>query len=175
MDREVLSGPVTAFLERLDDVRAVFNDAVAALVARDIDPQVRPLPEDYLPLHFSCPDDGTRLRLARDLATGHHAVATCKCGKDYRFDLGGSPLGLGELADTGRWSPDVSLPVHHNDQASGWIVGRSTALYGLVLNDVIEKVMGSRPIPGWIPPELLTGPRPGDSESTLLVDYLLGA
>jgi hypothetical protein len=44
-----------------------------------------------------------------------------------------------------------------------------------VLNDVIEKVMGSRPIPGWIPPELLTGPRPGDSESTLLVDYLLGA
>jgi hypothetical protein len=174
MERDVLTGAMNAFLERLDDVRTVFNEAVADLVARDIDPQVRPLPEEYLPLHFSCPDDGTRLRLARDLGTGHHAVATCRCGTEYRFDLGGSPLGLGELAESSRWSPDVSLPVHHNDQASGWVVGRSTALYGLVLNTVIEKVMGGRPIPGWIPPDLMTGPRPGDSESTLLVEYLLG-
>jgi hypothetical protein len=101
MERDVLTGPVNAFLERLDDVRAVFNEGVAALVVRDIDPQVRPLPEDYLPLHFSCPDDGTRLRLTRDLGTGRHAVATCKCGTEYRFDLG-DPLGLGELATTGR-------------------------------------------------------------------------
>ena len=154
---------------------AVFNEAVAELVALDIDPQVRPVDEDYLPLHYSCPTDGSRLRLTHDRSDGHHGVATCRCGTTYRFDLGRSTLGLGELATTGRWSPDVSLPVHHNDQASGWIVGRSTALYGLVFNAVVEKVMGGRPIPAWIPPELSSGPAAGESDApTLLLEYLLG-
>ena len=174
MDRGVFTAPMDAFLGRLDEVIVVFNEAVAELVDLDIDPQVRPLPEDYLPLHYSCPADDTRLRLSRDRSAGHHAVATCGCGTDYRFDLGSDPIGLGELAATGRWSPDVSLPVHHNDQASGWVVGRSTALYGIVLNTVIDKVMGGRAIPGWIPPDLLSGPRPGDPGASLLVEYLLG-
>jgi hypothetical protein len=173
VDGGVLTEPLNTFLERLDDVRAVFNEAVADLVAREIDPQVRPLPEDYLPLHFSCPEDGARLRLTHDRSSGHHAVGACRCGTAYRFDLGSDPMSLGELAATRRWSPDVSLPVHHNDQASGWIVGRSTALYGLVLNAVVAKVLGGRPIPGWIPPQLMSGPRPGSTAPSLLVDYLL--
>ena len=169
VDRGVLTASLDAYLERLDDVVAVFNQAVDELVAADVDPQVRPLSRDHLPLHYSCPADGTRLRLTRD---GADAVATCRCDTTYRFDL---RHGLGELAATGRWSPDVSLPVHHNDQASGWIVGRSTALYGLVLNAVIAQVMGGRPIPGWIPPELTSAPRPGSEPPTLLVEYLLGS
>jgi hypothetical protein len=170
MDDGVLTASLDAYLERLDDVIAVFNEAVDELIALDVDPQVRPLGEDHLPLHYSCPADGIRLRLTR--RDGHVAVATCRCETTYRFDLEG---GLGELGTTGRWSPDVSLPVHHNDHASGWIVGRSTALYGLVLNAVIAKVMGGRPIPGWIPPDLSSGPQPGSEPPTLLVDYLLGA
>jgi len=168
LERGVLTASLEAYLERLDDVVAVFNEAVEALIAADVDPQVRPLPKDHLPLHYSCPADGSRLRLTRD---GSDAVATCRCGTAYRFDLHD---GLGELAATGRWSPDVSLPVHHNDQAGGWIVGRSTALYGLVLNTVITEVMGGRPIPAWIPPDLTSAPRPGSEPPTLLVDHLLG-
>jgi hypothetical protein len=174
MDRNILTASLDAYLERLDDVIAVFNEAVEELIALDIDPQVKPLEDDHLPLHYSCPKDGTRLRLTHDRSDGSAAVATCRCGVAYRFDLGRSTPGLGELAGTGRWSPDVSLPVHHNDQAGGWIVGRSTALYGLVLNSVIERVLGGRPIPGWIPPELSSGPRPGSEPPTLLVEYLLG-
>ena len=174
VDSGVLTASLDLYLERFDDVIAVFNEAVAELVALDIDPQVRPVDEDYLPLHYSCPTDGSRLRLTHDRSDGHHGVATCRCGTTYRFDLGRSTLGLGELATTGRWSPDVSLPVHHNDQASGWIVGRSTALYGLVFNAVVEKVMGGRPIPAWIPPQLSSAPQPGSPAPTLLLEYLLG-
>jgi hypothetical protein len=168
IDRGVLTASLEAYLERLDDVVAVFNEAVDELIAQDVDPQVRPLAKDHLPLHYSCPADSTRLRLSRD---GSDAVATCRCGTTYRFDL---RRGLDELSATGRWSPDVSLPVHHNDQASGWIVGRSTALYGLVLNAVIAEAMGGRPIPGWIPPTLTSVSRPGSEPPTLLVDHLLG-
>jgi hypothetical protein len=168
LDRGAFTASLDAYLERLDDVVAVFNEAVDELVAADVDPQVRPLPKDHLPLHYSCPADGTRLRLRRD---GGDAVATCRCGTSYRFALDG---GLAELGASGRWSPDVSLPVHCNDLASGWIVGRSTALYGLVLNAVVTKVLDGRPIPGWIPPDLSSAPRPGSEPPTLLVDHLLG-
>lgn len=168
LEQGAFTESLEAYLERREDVVAVFNEAVAELVAQDVDPQVRPLPEDHLPLHYSCPTDGTRLRLS--LVDGA-AAATCRCGTGYRFDLGG---GLGELGATGRWSPDVSLPVHCNDAASGWVVGRSTALYGLVLNAVIDRVLGGRPIPGWIPPDLSSAPRPGSEPPTLLVDHLLG-
>lgn len=172
LDEGVLTSSVNAYLENIDDVIAVFNEAVAELSSQDVDPQVRPLDADYLPLHFSCPQDGSRLRLTHDRTGGHFGVATCGCGTSYRFDLGRTTMSLGELATVGRWSLDVSLPIHHNDQASGWIVGRSTALYGLVLNAVTERVLGGRPIPGWIPPDLTSGPRPGSQSDSLLVAYL---
>lgn len=172
LEHGVLTHSLDKYLACLDDVIAVFNETVAALTAQDIDPQVRPLNPDYLPLHFSCPQDGQRLRLAHEIDGGHFAVATCPCGTTYRFHLGATTPSLGELAETGRWSADVSLPVHHNDCSSGWIVGRSTALYGLVLNAVIARVLGGRPIPGWIPPDLMTGPQPGSPADSLLVEYL---
>lgn len=174
LDRGLLTASVNDHLERLDDVIAVYNEAVAELCALDIDPRVRPLTPEHLPLHLSCPHDGTRLRLAH-LRSGrdHFAVATCRCGTTHRFHLGRGTVGLGELAGTGRWSPDVSLPIHLNDHAGGWVAGRSTALYGLVLNAVVARVMGGRPIPGWVPPELGHGRPPADGGDSLLVEYLL--
>lgn len=174
LDRGLLTASVNAYLERLDDVIAVYNEAVAELCALDVDPRVRPLTPEHLPLHLSCPHDGTRLRLAHLRTTrDHFAVATCRCGSTHRFHLGRGAMSLGELAGTGRWSPDVSLPVHLNDLASGWVAGRSTALYGLVLNAVVARVLGGRPIPGWIPPELGHDRPPVDGEDSLLVEYLL--
>lgn len=168
-----LTSSLNGYLERLDDVVAVFNEAVGDLVANDIDPQVAPLADDYLPLRYACADDGTRLVLRHErVGADHFATATCRCGTKHRFHLGSRTLGLGELEATGRWSPDVSLPIHHRDVASGWIVGRSTALYGLVMNSVVEKVLAARPIPGFVPPELLENASSEPSGISLLVDYL---
>jgi hypothetical protein len=49
---------------------------------------------------------------------------------------------------------DVTLPAYLNDHFSGAVVGRSSALYGLVLNATLEKVLRRHPIPVLIPPEL---------------------
>jgi hypothetical protein len=85
------------------------------------------------------------------------------------FDLGRDGTDLAKLVATGRWSIDVSMPLHHNDLASGWVAGRSTALYGLAFNEVLERVFGRRPIPMLVPRDL-----PADSapEETLLVLWL---
>ncbi len=168
-----LTPSLNTYLAALDQVVAVFNETVADLVANDIDPQVAPLGDDYLPLRYSCPGDGARLVLRHDRERDDHfATATCRCGATYRFHLGIGTMSLGELEDTGRWSPDVSLPIHHREVASGWIVGRSTALYGLVMNEVIERVLADRPIPGFIPPDLLEDAAPDPPGVSLLVDYL---
>jgi len=165
----LLVASVEEYLARIDEVVEVFNAAVARLVADDVDPQVRPLGADYLPLRYSCPRDGTRLRLDRDGA-GLRAVATCRCGTRYEFELGDPPQ-LDQLRASGRWSIDVSMPVHHNDLASGWVGGRSTALYGIVFNEVLMKVLGRRPLPVLLPAHLR--PERGEEE-TLLVGYLAG-
>lgn len=167
----LLVDAVQEYLVNLDDVVRVFNDAVAELLAQGIDPQVRPLPPDYLPLRFSCPRDNTRLRLARERrGRDVFAAATCRCGETYTFHLGGDGATLEELAATGRWSIDVSMPVHHNDLASGWIAGRSTALYGLVFNEVLSRVLGRTPIPVLVPGTLADA---DGSEESLLVRHLL--
>jgi hypothetical protein len=164
----MLVASVEEYLARIDEVVEAFNAAVARLVADDVDPQVRPLRPDYLPLRYSCPRDGTRLRLDREGAP-LRAVATCRCGTRYEFELGDPPR-LDELRASGRWSIDVSMPVHHNDLASGWVGGRSTALYGIAFNEVLTTVLGRRPLPVLLPARL---PPDGEGE-TLLVGYLAG-
>ena len=54
---------------------------------------------------------------------------------------------------------------------SGWIAGRSSGVYGLVLNVVIERVLERSPVPAYLPPGLA-----GDAghPESLLVAYLTG-
>ena len=71
----------------------------------------------------------------------------------------------------------MSLPIHHNQIASGWVVGRSTALYGMVLNEVMERTLGLDPIPGFIPAELggeVDGSASRAYGDSLLLEYLVG-
>ncbi len=139
---------VETLLNVLPDVIAVFNEAVAGLRRRDVDPQVTPLPDDYLPLHHSCEVDGRRLRLSHRVDThDHHAVARCKCGNEHSFHLGTERLGLGELAEAGRWSLDVSFPLFLDDMVSGFVAGKSSTLYLLVMNEVLRRVFGATPVP----------------------------
>lgn len=174
--RGLLTNTLNEYLANIDEVVTVFNAAVENLIALDIDPQVRPIPAEYLPLHYSCSKDGTRMRLAHERSgTDHFAAATCsRCDTRYRFHLGNGSLSLGELEATERWSLDVSMPVFHNDIASGWVAGRSTALYGLVFNEVLKKVLGRRPIPALVPPQFTAPHTEAEAamESTLLIDYL---
>jgi hypothetical protein len=169
----MLEPAVDGVLNEIDDFIAVFNTQVAALISADIDPCVHALPDDYLPLHFSCPRDGLRRRLARHREGADHlAVAACRCGTTYRFHLGAHRLSVAELAATGRWSVDVCLPLFVDRLVSGMVVGRSSASYGLVLNQVATTVLGTSPVPMLVPADLPEAmPHPDHSNSTLF-DYL---
>jgi hypothetical protein len=153
----LLTEAIDDTVDRIDDVVTVFNAAIDSLAAADVDPQVRPLGPDYLPLHYSCDRDGRRCALIHERqGTDHYAVTTCLCEAVYRFHLGSGSLSIGELAETGRWSTDVTLPMYLNDLASGVVAGQSSALYGLVLNEVMEKVLARRAIPMLVPKDLST-------------------
>lgn len=152
-NRGLLTEPLRRAVAHVDDVVRVFNGAREALVARDVDPLVRPLAGDYLPLRYSCPACGTRRALTRERrGSDEFAVNVCRCGEVHRFHLGGDRLD--ELLDSGRWSPDVTLPCYFNSLMSGVVGGRSSAVYGLVLGEVMEKVLGERPVPMLVPPDL---------------------
>lgn len=173
--RGLLVDSVAAYIERIDEVVSVFNRTVERLVAQDIDPQIRPLREDHLPLWFACPQDGTRLRLNRRESAGQTlASATCRCKTEYSFRLGAHPIDLSELLATERWGIDVSMPVHHNRLASGWVGGRSSVLYALVFNAVLTEVFGQQPIPVLCPSDLGTAAETGQEPETLLLHYLRG-
>lgn len=171
----LLTSVIEEFINHLPAVVKVFNGAVEALVKQDIDPQVKPLPENYFPLRYSCDGDNTRLRLQHQVDDGgdHFAAATCRCGKAYRFFLGNRTLSLSEITGTDRWSPDVCLPIFLNDFVSGQVAGKSSALYGLVLNAVLEEVLARRPIPILVPASLGKENEPGHVDS-LIYNYLNG-
>ncbi len=173
LDGGLLVAQVDYVLNRLPQVVAVFNAAHAALVAQDIDPQVPPLADDYLPLNVSCPADNRRLRLRHEVAQGDHfAAARCHCGADYRFYLGHDTLSVADLGATGRWSPTVCLPIFLTPLVSGLVVGRSSALYGLAFNEVLRQALDWTPLPMYVPAGL-GGPAAGTPDS-LLYHYFYG-
>jgi hypothetical protein len=155
-----LIAQIDHFLNRLPQVVSVFNATIAALQAADVDPQVVPIGDDYLPLNYSCPVDHQRLRLRHQIEQGDHfAGARCHCGAEYRFYLGRDTLSMATLAQTQRWSPTVCLPMFLTPLVSGLVVGRSSALYGLVFNEVLRQALDWTPVPLYVPAELgVAGP-----------------
>jgi hypothetical protein len=155
LDRGILLDEVNLFVNRIADVVQVFNKAIQTLVQKGIDPQVKPLPEHYLPLFLSCEVDNKRLRFHHAIdGNDHFAVAACKCGQDYRFYLGNGTLSVAEIARTSRWSPDVCFPIFLNRLVSGFVAGKSSAIYLLVMNQVLRKALDGTPVPIFIPENL---------------------
>jgi hypothetical protein len=177
LEEEDLTEQVVACLNVLPRAIEVFNRTLFDLRERGIDPLLHPLADDYLPLRISCASDGTRLPLRRhDGADGAYAVATCRCGTTYRFRLGRRELSFDQIAETHRWSPDVLLPTLLNDLASGVVAGKSSAIYGMVLNRVLREALDKEPIPMLVP-ESLTSPDTDDTRlvaDSLMVSYLMG-
>ena len=177
LEERDLTEQVEACLNALPRVIEVFNRAVLYFRERGIDPLLRPLADDYLPLHISCASDATRLPLRRrDEPGGAYAVATCRCGATYRFRLGRRELSFDEIVQTHRWSPDVLLPTLVNDLASGVVAGKSSAIYGMVLNRVLREALDKEPIPMLVPEGLTSRPPAGTRlvADSLMVSYLLG-
>jgi hypothetical protein len=167
---------VEACVNALPRVIEVFNGALSDLRTAGVDPLLHPLPDDYLPLHVACEADYTRLSLRRrDGMAGTYAVARCKCGASYRFRLGRDHLSIAEITRTRRWSPDVLLPVFLNHLASGVVGGRSSAVYGMVLNRVLREALGEEPIPMFAPESLVSedGVGTAPTAESLVVSYLL--
>jgi hypothetical protein len=152
LDSRVILAEVDLFMNRIEDIVKVFNEAIQSLVQAGVEPQVRPLAEHYLPLFISCEVDDKRLRLYHHIdGDDHFAVTVCKCGQEYRFHLGRSTLSISEIAQTGRWSPDVCFPIFFNDLVSGYVGGKSSAIYLMVMNNVLRKVLDKTPVPILIP------------------------
>ena len=155
LDKPYLLETVNLFLNRVGEIVDVFNEARQTLIQAEIDPQVRELEADYLPLFYSCEIDNRRLRLVHHIDGGDHfAVCNCKCGQEYKFHLGKNTLSVAEIARTGRWSPDVCFPIFYNDLVSGFVAGKSSALYLLILNEVLRKVLDKKPVPMLVPESL---------------------
>lgn len=173
IERGWLTVALEDMLDVLPDVIATFSDRVTSLRAEGIDSAVGVLPPDYLPLYFSDPADGARLRLRHRIdGADHYAVAEAKSGRTYKFFLGTRRLRIDALAATRRWSPDVTLPMLANALFSGWVAGKSSALYALVFREVLATVLGQKPIPILVPPRIAAG---ASTAASLLHAYVTGA
>jgi hypothetical protein len=172
----IASGELTptleAILNRLPEFIATFNQRIRTLQALDVDPKVRPLAGDYLPLFMTFPEDGrrVRLRLVRDGGT-YFACAEHPGGGRRCYELGRRELSLAQLDEHVRWSPDVTLPILVNERYSGMVGGKSSALYMLVCREVMRKVLDMVPIPLLVPSNWDVFPGAADS---LLEAYLDG-
>lgn len=167
-----LTGGLTRLLAGRDAFVAAFDRAVDDLRQAGIATAVSPLPDDYLPLFYSCPHEGERLRLRRVAVGGEiQAVAVGTTGRRHVFPLGRRGDDPGALLATQRWSPDVTLPVLLNDTFDGVVAGRSSALYLMVLAAAMRAALGMRPIPVLVPAELGTVPERPDG---LLQRWLMG-
>jgi len=169
LDREFILDEVNMFLNRVGDIVKVFNEARQSLAKMGIEPQVRPLTEGYLPLFYSCEVDDRRIRLYHHVdGDDHFAVNTCKCGRDYRFHLGNGTLSIAEIEETDRWSPDVCFPIFFNDFVSGFVAGKSSAIYLIILNEVLREVLEKKPVPILVPESLgSNGNNPTQTDSLI--------
>lgn len=175
VENGILNEGINFALNNLSSFVRVYNAAIEDLEHRGIDAQVRPLTKDYLPFYYSCEVDQRRLRMSHQILNDeHYAVAKCKCNREYKFYLGQKTLALDELAQTGRWSPDVTMPVVLNQHVSGYIMGKSSALYGLVMKEILVKVFDQTPVPFLVPEALGQAPEGPPEFDSLIYSYLVG-
>jgi hypothetical protein len=173
LQKEVFLEEIDLFVNHIGEVVKLFNWGVERLASHGIDPQVRPLPEHYLPLFFSCEVDDTRLRLHHHVdGEDHFAVTGCKCGREYRFHLGRGELSVAEITQTGRWSPDVCFPIFVNDLVSGYVAGKSSAIYLMVMNQVLRHTLNKEPVPIMVPNGLAMKESNGIQYDSLIYRYL---
>lgn len=164
---------IELLVNNLPGVMAAFNQAVEAIAREGLDPQVRPLDEHYFPLFFSCRQDDQRLRLYHQVeGSDHFAMGRCRCGETYQFHLGRNELSIAEIVETNRWSPDVCFPIFLNDRVSGFVAGKSSGIYLMVLNAVMRQALDKSPVPVLVPPNFGAAAANSDQPDSLLYKYM---
>ncbi len=172
INSEFVIHEINLLLNNITDVIRVFNETVDSLVEKGIDPQVKPRKEDYLPLFYSCDQDDQRFRLYHIMeGDAHFAIGACSSQHIHKFYLGEDILSIDSLVQTGRWSPDVFLPGFFNDMVSGFVAGRSSALYLIVLNAVLRQVLGKSPVPVLVPESLAEPNNSPEQIDSLIYSY----
>lgn len=162
---------LTQMLLGIDGFVAAFNEQILDLHKRDIQSAVAPLSRDYLPLFYSCPLSGERMRLRRR-KDGRNILAEARsqAGQTYQFSLGRG-ADLNALHASGRWSFDVTLPVYLSSMFSGLVAGRSSGLYCMVLQGAVRQAFGQSLCPILVPPALATW---RDGQAGLFQRWLYG-
>jgi hypothetical protein len=123
-------------------------------------------------LFYSCDQDDLRFRLHHIIEGDEHiAIGACGSQHIHKFYLGKDTLSIDSLAQTGRWSPDVFLPGFFNDMVSGFVAGRSSAIYLIVLNAVLRQVLGKSPVPVLVPESLAEPNNSPDQIDSLIYSY----
>jgi hypothetical protein len=89
--------------------------------------------------------------------------------------LGKDTLSIAEIAQTNRWSPDVCFPVFFNDLVSGFVAGKSSAIYLMILNEVLNKVLDKNPVPILVPESLRLNGNESDQIDSLIYRYFTGS
>ncbi|MEW5958654.1 MAG: hypothetical protein AB1801_13060 [Chloroflexota bacterium] len=174
LTRPAIIAELELFVNNLEPVVAGFNEAVEAISRQGLDPQVTPLDEHYFPLFLSCEVDNQRLRLYHSTEGDEHfAGGRCRCGQTYKFYLGRQELSLAEIIQTGRWSPDVCFPIFFNDRVSGFVAGKSSGVYLMVLNAVMRRALDKTPVPILLPPGLGTAAASLDEPDSLIYTYMI--
>lgn len=164
---------INHFLNRRVEAIRAFNAALKELKQEGIGRRLSPIRHDYLPLYYTCPRDSARLKLAHLQEGGNHfAIAKCPCKRTYRFFLGSRSLSITALVKTGRWSWNRCLPLFMNRFVSGYIANPKTAIFGLLLNRVLEQALDQAPVPIYLAPPL-KGP-PNNVPNSLMYAYLNG-
>jgi len=159
-----LLAPLTELLNQRAAFVAAVNARIGALRALDLDPRIKPLAPDYLPLFMTDPQDGRRLRLRLE-QDGPLCLAVANDGRGgrHRFELGRGELSLAQLDGKVAWSPDVTLPLLVAERFSGLVAGRSSTLYLLVLHDALRRTLGRPGLPVLVPREWNVLPGAADS------------
>lgn len=139
--------PLKHLLSRRQELVATWNAAITRHTAQGQATAVRPIPATYLPLFGRGPNT-ERLRLHHETQGTEHKA--CLPDGTHYASLGATGADITALSAAG-WSPDVSLPVLANHLYDGMIVGQSSSKYMRVISDVIQNVLGQRPIPMFLP------------------------
>ena len=93
-------------------------------------------------------------------------------GQADRFYLGRNDLSVAEITRTNRWSPDVCFPIFVNDLVSGYVAGKSSAIYLLVLNQVLRQILHKTPVPILVPNGLGLKETKANQFDSLIYRYL---
>lgn len=138
---DFLENRINRIIINSDEIVESYNDKITYLEKLGVQVPLRYFNYSYIPLNVVCPNDKRRVALKK--SDKNKFYYECSCGKNEIFIDSHNPLkSISKL----NWSFDVSLPLLLNSYVSGIVVGESSSIYGIVLNNAIKEVLKETPV-----------------------------